>query len=55
MRERSYSTYIVASRTHVLYIGMTNDLFRRVLQHRAAETSGFTERYHCNRLVWFAR
>jgi len=56
MRERgSYSTYIVASRSHALYVGMTNDLLRRVMQHRAAETPGFTERYHCHRLVWFER
>jgi putative endonuclease len=48
-----YYVYIVASRTHVLYCGVTNSLQRRVTEHRDAETPGFTGTYRCNRLVWF--
>ena len=55
MRERFYCTYIVASRSRTLYIGVTGDLFCRVLQHRAAEAPGFTSRYRAHRLVWFER
>ncbi|MFY9940189.1 MAG: GIY-YIG nuclease family protein [Silvibacterium sp.] len=55
MRERFYCTYIVASRSRTLYIGVTGDMFCRVLQHRAAEAPGFTSRYRAHRLVWFER
>ncbi len=53
MHERSYFTYIMASRSHTLYIGMTGDLEKRVFQHKWREHHGFTERYNCDRLVWF--
>ncbi len=38
-----------------LYIGVTNSLIRRVVQHRSGELAGFTERYNLNRLVYFER
>ncbi len=53
MRERSYFTYIMASRSHTLYIGVTRDLQKRVFEHKWKEHDGFTERYNCDRLVWF--
>jgi putative endonuclease len=53
MRERSYFTYIVASRSHTLYVGVTGDLQKRVFEHKWREPEGFTERYNCDRLVWF--
>lgn len=53
MREASYCTYIMASRSHTLYIGVTGDLHRRVFQHKWREHDGFTARYNCDRLVWF--
>ena len=40
------------SRT-TLYIGVTNGLTKRVLQHRSGNTAGFTNKYNCNRLVYF--
>ncbi len=52
-REHHYYAYIVASRTHVLYCGIINNLRRRVTEHRDAATPGFTETDRCNRLVWF--
>lgn len=55
MHEGSYFTYIMASRCHTLYIGMTGDLQRRVFQHKWKEPDGFTSRYNCDRLVWFER
>jgi putative endonuclease len=55
MQERVYYTYIVASRTRSLYIGMSGDLERRVQQHRLLDGDGFTARYRCDRLVWFER
>lgn len=55
MHEGSYFTYIMASRSHTLYIGMTGDLRKRVFQHKWKEHEGFTARYNCDRLVWFER
>ena len=55
MREGAYCTYIMASRSHTLYIGVTGDLHKRVYQHKWREHEGFTARYNCDRLVWFER
>jgi len=53
MKEGHYFTYIVASRSLTLYVGMTNDLMRRVLEHKQRLHEGFATTYHCDRLVWF--
>jgi len=55
MGERRYYTYIVASRTHALYIGFTGDIEVRIAQHRAKVFEGFTADYNCNRLVYYER
>jgi putative endonuclease len=52
-REHHYYVYMVASRTRVLYCGVTNSVARRVEEHRLGSVPGFTEKYQCNRLVWF--
>src|SRR5579875_1686408 len=48
-------TYIMASRSHTLCVGVTSDLERRVFEHKWKEHEGFTARYNCDRLVWFER
>jgi putative endonuclease len=53
MRERWYYTYIVASRTHVLYTGVTGRIEARVAEHKSKALSGFTSDYNCCRLVWY--
>jgi putative endonuclease len=53
MHEGSYFTYIVASRSHTLYIGVTGDLRRRIFEHKWKEFDGFSSKYNCDRLVWF--
>ena len=55
MEERVYCTYIVASRSHTLYIGVTGDLLKRVFEHKQKKHEGFSAKYNCNRLVWFER
>jgi putative endonuclease len=50
-----YYAYIVASRSHTLYLGMTGDLHKRVFQHKNKTYEGFSATYNCNRLVWFER
>jgi putative endonuclease len=50
---RHYYVYILASgRRGTLYIGVTNDLLRRLQEHRKGE-NGFTARYHIHRLVYY--
>lgn len=53
MDERVYFTYIVASKSRILYIGVTGDLFVRVLQHKLKINEGFSATYNCDRLVFF--
>ena len=50
---RQYYVYIMSNRTHVLYLGVTNDLGIRASQHREGAKPGFTQWYHLNRLVYF--
>ena len=47
--------YIMASgRNGTLYIGVTSDLVKRAWEHRNGVVPGFTRKYKCKRLVWFA-
>jgi len=52
---RDYYVYILtnADRHTVLYIGVTNDLRRRVTEHREKRIAGFTARYNVSKLVYF--
>lgn len=43
---------MLASTSRVLYVGVTNDLGRRVAEHRAGEGGAFTRRYRVHRLVY---
>ena|SRR5687767_12381151 len=49
----TYHVYILASITKTLYIGVTNDLRRRVYQHKTGMIPGFTSQYRVNRLVHY--
>jgi putative endonuclease len=50
----AYYVYILASRRDgATYVGMTNDLVRRVFEHRQKAVPGFTSKYNIARLVWF--
>lgn len=49
-----YFVYLMASgKNGTLYIGVTNDLVRRVYEHKNAAVEGFTSRYAVDQLVWF--
>jgi putative endonuclease len=50
---RTYYVYIMASRSGTLYIGVTNDLERRIDEHKNAAVGGFTDRYRVRNLVYF--
>jgi putative endonuclease len=50
----AFYTYIVASRRNgTLYIGSTDDLLRRIEEHRDYSRDGFTAKYGCTVLVWY--
>ena len=50
----TYCVYMLASgRYGTLYIGVTNDLSRRVFEHKEKAAKGFTSKYNVTRLVWY--
>ncbi len=54
MATRQYCVYIMTYKPNtVLYTGVTNDLQRRVHEHRSGSTPGFTKRYNLTKLVFF--
>jgi putative endonuclease len=54
MKSRNFYVYILASKIGgTLYVGATNDLVRRVAEHRLKAVEGFTEKYNVVRLVYF--
>jgi len=51
---RLMGVYILASRKDgAIYVGMTNDIVRRIYEHRTKAVLGFTSKYNITRLVWF--
>jgi len=50
----TYYVYIMASKPNgTLYIGMTNNLTRRVVEHKSGSIDGFTKKYNVDKLVYF--
>ena len=53
-RLMAYYVYILASRRDgAIYVGITNDIVRRVYEHRMKAVPGFTAKYNITQLVWF--
>jgi putative endonuclease len=52
MTRHGDSVYLIASKSRVLYIGMTNNLERRVWEHKQDLIDGFSKQYRCRRLVY---
>jgi len=50
---RRYYVYIMSSKSRALYIGITNDIYRRVWEHKNNSLPGFTNKYRIHRLVYF--
>jgi putative endonuclease len=50
---RSYFVYILSSQFGVLYVGMTNDLVRRMEEHLTDSGSQFAKKYHVSRLIYW--
>ncbi len=54
--ERTYFVYILTNPSHtVLYIGVTNNLARRLFEHKQKVVKGFTEKYNCTELIYYER
>ena len=52
--ENRYYVYLMTNWNHrVMYLGVTNDLTRRVYEHKNKLVKGFTEKYNVNKLVYF--
>ncbi len=51
---KTYCVYILASdKNGTLYTGVTNNLIKRVAQHKRKNKNGFTSKYNVNKLVWY--
>jgi len=54
MKENQYFVYIMTNQDHsVLYTGVTNDLQRRVIEHRSGKGGAFSKKYKLYSLVYF--
>ena len=51
-QDSQYYVYTLTNRTRTLYLGVTNDLERRVYQHRSKLVPGFTSKYNVTRLAY---
>ena len=51
--EKTYWVYMMTNRSKTLYTGVTNNLLRRVYEHKKKLVTGFTRRYNITRLVYF--
>ena len=52
--DKKFFVYIMTNKNNtVLYTGVTNNLVRRVYEHKEKLIEGFTNRYNCTKLVWY--
>lgn len=50
---KNYYVYIMSNKSKTLYVGMTNNLIKRVYEHKAKLVPSFTSRYNITKLVYF--
>ena len=50
---KEHHVYMMGNHSRTLYIGVTNDLQRRVWEHKQETIKGFTSRYHMSKLVYY--
>lgn len=53
MNQKSYYVYILTNRSKTLYVGVTNNLIRRIYEHKRKLIPGFTAKYNIQQLVYF--
>lgn len=53
MPEKTYFIYILTNVSNtVLYIGMTNNIHRRIFEHKEKQIEGFSKKYNCTKLIY---
>ena len=52
-RRNQYYVYIVTNKSRTLYVGMTNNIKKRLYEHKNKLIPGFTEKYNINQLIYF--
>ena len=53
LRKKTYFVYILTNHSGTLYVGVTNDLLRRVDEHKKGLLPGFTRKYRLTRLIYY--
>ena len=53
MKDNAYIYFLTNHYNNVLYVGVTNDLMRRIAEHKAKINKGFTYKYNCDKLVYY--
>ena len=53
MADKGYVYFMTNANNKALYIGVTSDLTKRVLQHKNHQYEGFTDKYNCTKLVYY--
>jgi len=53
MTENNYYVYILTNKSNTLYIGITNDLIRRLYEHKNKLIAGFTKKYNIDKLIYY--
>ena len=53
LMDKTFHGYMLAGKSGVLYTGITNNLARRVWEHKHKQEPGFTQKYNVTNLVWF--
>jgi putative endonuclease len=51
--DKSYFVYMMSNQSRMLYIGVTNDVTKRALEHKSKSIPGFTQKYNLYKLVYF--
>ena len=53
MFEKQYYVYILTNKSNTLYTGITDDLYRRLYEHKNKLTPGFTKKYNIDKLIYY--
>ena len=53
MLDKQYYIYILTNKSNTLYIGITNDLIRRLYEHKNKLVAGFTKKYNIDKLIYY--
>jgi putative endonuclease len=51
--DKQYFVYIIASDSGTIYIGVTNNLIRRITEHKERKIKGFSQKYNCHKLIYY--